>query len=1017
MEKILKKSRIFIVAFWLIAAVIAAFALPNVDHLVQTKGQITVPKNSYIQKGTRLQKKLTPGQSSSDDIIAVFNTGSKSKLSSRQISKIRQAVKKVSKDKSTYHISSVTSLLDGKSIQKQLTSKDKTTMLVQISVKSDQSQIGNRSSKIKKAMHIKGLTLKMTGTDLVNYDFLSASQNGVKQTEIIAIIFILIVLIFVFKTPVVPLISLITVGISFIVSFSLVTNLVQHFNYPFSNFTQVFMVVVLFGIGTDYNILMYTRFKSEIAGDDDNNRSAVNTIAASGRTVLFSGSSVLIGFATLALARFSLYQATSAVAIGVLVLLLVLTTLNPALMSLFGKRLFWPSKRFSGESQSRYWHFLTSGAVKHGFINVLVIVLIAAPFAAIFSNKLNFNDLWEVSNKYESKQGVNLIQKHFPAGFSSPVTVVISSDKRLDSNTSLYDLDSIQSKLTKNKNVSEVMGVTRPLGDKINQLYVDNQLGTLNSGITKAGNGVSTINSGLKDAQNQLDKQQTNTASVQKLIDGTSQLQSGSSELQTALNTLQTKLSTGAAGAAELDSSLGTLSSSTATLKSAVDQILTGNEKIMSAVQSSAISASEIQQLEELVASLQQSYPNDPRLTALSKALSQLSSLPSSQAELISNLQKSNTALTQVDKGLGTMQTGIAQMQTGANQLSSGMQTGASGAGQIASKTQDLTKGLAQVQSGQQEMKTALNQLISKSKELKTGLGKASDGLNQVSDGLDQGQSYVSQLIGNASDWLNIPNSVLRSKTFKQSLDQYMSPDRKTTKITVILKMDPFSHSAMSATNNLRKVVSHSLQGTSLAGSKIGITGTSMKNYDLQQISTSDFLRTAIIMLIGITIVLSFITHSTLHAFMIIASLAGTYFASLGIGEKISQIFLGRDMLSWNVPFFSFIMLVALGVDYSIFVMRRFDEERGTTKERLVAASTHLGSVVISAAVILGGTFASMIPSGILTLVQVPIVVIVGLVILAFVAIPMFVPAGISDIEWLLMKHVDATKRAAHKKD
>lgn len=58
MEKLLKKSRIFIVAFWLIAAVIAAFALPNVDHLVQTKGQITVPKNSYIQKGTRLQKKI-----------------------------------------------------------------------------------------------------------------------------------------------------------------------------------------------------------------------------------------------------------------------------------------------------------------------------------------------------------------------------------------------------------------------------------------------------------------------------------------------------------------------------------------------------------------------------------------------------------------------------------------------------------------------------------------------------------------------------------------------------------------------------------------------------------------------------------------------------------------------------------------------------------------------------------------------------------------------------------------------
>src|SRR5699024_3908051 len=79
------------------------------------------------------------------------------------------------------------------------------------------------------------------------------------------LLYIFIVLVIVFKSPIVPIISLLTVGVSFITSFSLVTNLVEKFNFPFSNFTQVFMVIVLFGIGTDYNILLYDKFKENLS--------------------------------------------------------------------------------------------------------------------------------------------------------------------------------------------------------------------------------------------------------------------------------------------------------------------------------------------------------------------------------------------------------------------------------------------------------------------------------------------------------------------------------------------------------------------------------------------------------------------------------------------------------------------------------------------------------------------------------------------------------------------------------
>ena len=91
-------------------------------------------------------------------------------------------------------------------------------------------------------------------------------------------------------------------------------------------------------------------------------------------------------------------------------------------------------------------------------------------------------------------------------------------------------------------------------------------------------------------------------------------------------------------------------------------------------------------------------------------------------------------------------------------------------------------------------------------------------------------------------------------------------------------------------------------------------------------------------------------------------------------------------MMAWNVPFFTFNMLIALGVDYSILVMMRYRDGDASRlpSERILEACTIIGTVVISAAIILGGTFAALIPSGVPTLIEVAIGVIIGLLILVF---------------------------------
>lgn len=77
-------------------------------------------------------------------------------------------------------------------------------------------------------------------------------------------------------------------------------------------------------------------------------------------------------------------------------------------------------------------------------------------------------------------------------------------------------------------------------------------------------------------------------------------------------------------------------------------------------------------------------------------------------------------------------------------------------------------------------------------------------------------------------------------------------------------------------------------------------------------------------MVVGILIALIFITKSFLQPLYIMGTLLVSYVMALSLTQITSHIFLKQDMLSWTTPFFAFIMLLALGVDYSIFLMMKY---------------------------------------------------------------------------------------------
>ncbi|MBT9073356.1 permease [Lactobacillus delbrueckii subsp. bulgaricus] len=933
MKKLLKNHLGALIA-WVLILVISLVALPNVDSLTRAHSEISLPSNVESEAAKLIKNEWGNKKKNTYEVAVVFNKKS-GKLTETDQGNIEASIDRLTSNQKKYGIKDYLAPQNNIATKKLLKSKDGTTWVMQMNIAKSHGSLSQVYDEINKVVKTSGVRTYVTGADVLNNDFTSSIQEGIKKTELITVVFIFIVLIIVFRSPVVPLVSLLTVGVSFLVSFSIVANLVNQVNFPFSNFTQVFMVIVLFGIGTDYNILLYNHFKEYLGNGLGVAEATKDSIKKAGRTILYSGSSILIGFSALGLANFSVYRSASGVAVGVLVLLIVLLTLNPFFMATLGKKMFWPSKEFAGEKPSKMWHGISSATLKRPVVFLAAVAVVVAPFFVTYSNVLNYDDTAEISDSVPSKQGLNLVQKHFSEGMAMPSYLYIKSDHTLDNEKDLKLIDELTRKLRNSEGVDKVMSATEPYNEKIKLLYVKKQLKSVTDGTAKLEKGVGKLTKGSEQV----------TSGAKKLANGADQLDEGTGTLSDGAKDLYTGTQTLTNGAKDLTANMNTL--------------VAGLDQLKSQLSENASSLStEVQQLQ----------------AAVSQLASGSNTLSTQVASRISSLKSGLSKIGQMQSAVDALATCAHKLYTGSNSLYSGLSKGMAGA--LA-----LSQGADKLQSGTSQLSSGASKLAEKTPAITSGL-------TAVNNGLVSAGSYLNGLRkSKASDTFYVPSYVLKHNAdLQKSLKVFLSPDKKSAMIIIILDSNPSSESAAEHSQALSAMARKSLKGTDLGKAEVEMGGQSSTIEDTKNTASGDFTRTMAIMLIGIGIALIFVTRSLLQPIYILGTLLLAYISSLSITRWVVSGVMGRSTLAWNVPFFTFIMLIALGVDYSIFVMMRYrdSDPHALPSARILEACTVIGTVVISAAVILGGTFAALIPSGVPTLIEVAIGVIIGLAILVF---------------------------------
>jgi RND superfamily putative drug exporter len=175
------------------------------------------------------------------------------------------------------------------------------------------------------------------------------------------------------------------------------------------------------------------------------------------------------------------------------------------------------------------------------------------------------------------------------------------------------------------------------------------------------------------------------------------------------------------------------------------------------------------------------------------------------------------------------------------------------------------------------------------------------------------------------------------------------------------------------------------------------IGGGSATQYDYNEANARDVRVIVPTSLLVIAVILGVLLQAVVAPLVLIASVVVSFFGTLGLGILFFLDVVGEDGVDNSLPIFAFIFLVALGIDYTIFLMSRVREEarRHGTREGTLRALGATGPVITSAGIILAGTFSVLMTLPVWFIFNIGFLVALGILLDTFVVRTIMVPAAV----------------------
>ncbi|WP_106495261.1 MMPL family transporter [Lentibacillus sp. Marseille-P4043] len=212
-----------------------------------------------------------------------------------------------------------------------------------------------------------------------------------------------------------------------------------------------------------------------------------------------------------------------------------------------------------------------------------------------------------------------------------------------------------------------------------------------------------------------------------------------------------------------------------------------------------------------------------------------------------------------------------------------------------------------------------------------------------------------------------------------------VTDNEKVISYSLTFAKNPYAVETMDALEGIRDDADELVDQSNLNG-ELYFAGETASSVDDRSVNNRDLIVIVSIETILIFLMLILLTRSFKMPIYMMGTILVSFVAALGLGTFLTQLFFDIDTISNRVPLYSFVFLVALGVDYNIILISRFMEERKkhTVKEAVEIAVANTGGVISSAGIILAATFAVLMTQPIELLFVFGFIVAVGIILDTF---------------------------------
>jgi RND superfamily putative drug exporter len=296
-------------------------------------------------------------------------------------------------------------------------------------------------------------------------------------------------------------------------------------------------------------------------------------------------------------------------------------------------------------------------------------------------------------------------------------------------------------------------------------------------------------------------------------------------------------------------------------------------------------------------------------------------------------------------------------------------------------------------------------------------LHEAAEGAGQIAEGVLRASKEITTILNDPvgrralSQLLIDPATRREHPELEESFAYYINKDGKRARIDVAQSDRVFSPEALDEVATIRRRLREYLAEEEDLKVEPLVTGVNAGAEDTKDLTHADQVQTWFVVPIGVFIVLLFALRDPLACLNLVVTMILTYLFALGVTHLVFVTYLGAEGLDWKVPYFLFVLLVAVGVDYNVFLMARLREETGVLGLRagISRAIGQTGGLISSAAAITAVSFACFLFSPLGSLRQLGFALVVGISIDAVLVRPLLVPCG----HWLLNRRRESRRLTA----